>query len=36
MPRLEDGSEQALVSQIIKETVDAGVGRTTAVLIEGG
>jgi len=28
--------EQALVSLKIKETVDAGVGRTKAVIIEGG
>ena len=27
---------QALVSLKIKETVDAGVGRTKAVIIEGG
>jgi len=28
--------EQALVSLKIKEPVDAGVGRTLAVIIEGG
>jgi len=30
------GYEQALVSLKLKETVDAGVGRTKAVMIEGG
>ena len=35
-PETRNGHGQAIVSLELKKTVDAGVGRTFAVIIEGG